>query len=143
MVDVGEKETTPRTAVAISRVSMNREALTRLIGSEAPKGDVLATARLAGIMAAKRTWELVPLCHPVMLTHVGVNLQIEESSQAVIITATVEARDRTGVEMEALVGASIAALTIYDMLKAFDKGMAIGPTQLVSKTGGRSGDFRR
>jgi cyclic pyranopterin phosphate synthase len=143
MVDVGEKNPTQRTAVAVSRVSMNREALGRLMASEVPKGDVLATARLAGIMAAKRTWELVPLCHPVMLTHVSVHLQVEEGSHAVIITATAEARDRTGVEMEAMVAASIAALTIYDMLKAFDKAMVIGPTELVSKSGGRSGDFKR
>jgi cyclic pyranopterin phosphate synthase len=143
MVDVAQKDATLRRAVATSRISMNRDALSRLVRSEAPKGDVLSTARLAGIMAAKRTAELVPLCHDIALTYVGVGLEIEEANQTVSITATVEAFDRTGVEMEALVAASVAALTIYDMLKAFDRSMVIGPTQLAYKSGGKSGEFQQ
>jgi cyclic pyranopterin phosphate synthase len=143
MVDVGEKPVTQRRATARSRVVMNREAWARLESSTAPKGDVLATARLAGIMAAKRTHELVPLCHPLHLTRIDVALDLDSTNSAVAIEASVEARDRTGVEMEALVAASVAALTVYDMLKAFDRSMTIGPTELVAKSGGRSGDFRR
>jgi cyclic pyranopterin phosphate synthase len=109
--------------------------------ADTPKGDVLGTARLAGIMAAKRTPDIVPLCHPIALTHVGVELELDEQQSAVRITATVEAFDRTGVEIEALHAASAAALTVYDMLKAFDRSMEIGPTRLRSKSGGRSGDF--
>jgi cyclic pyranopterin phosphate synthase len=143
MVDVSEKPLTLRSAVAESAVRMNAEAFTRLSRSDAPKGDVLGTARLAGIMAAKRTSELVPLCHPVALTHLAVELALDEGARVVRITATAEAYDRTGVEMEALVAASAAALTVYDMLKAFDRGIEIGPTRLRSKSGGRSGDYER
>lgn len=141
MVDVAAKEPTLRRAIAASRITMNREAIGRLVRAEAPKGDVLATARLAGIMAAKKTSELLPLCHHVALTHVGILLEPDEGAQAVNITVTVEAFDRTGVQMEALTAASVAALTIYDMLKAFDPSMTIGPTVLVARSGGRSGDF--
>src|SRR5690606_34055661 len=115
----------------------------RLVRADAPKGDVLGTARLAGILGAKRTPDLVPLCHPVALTRVDVTLALEPEERAVVITARVEAFDRTGVEMEALTAASTAALTVYDMLKAFDRGMAIGPVQLEQKSGGRTGDFVR
>jgi cyclic pyranopterin phosphate synthase len=122
---------------------MNAGAFDRLSRAEAPKGDVLGTARLAGIMAAKKTSEIVPLCHPVALTHLSVEVALDREVRRVVITATAEAHDRTGVEMEALVAASAAALTVYDMLKAFDRAMEIGPTRLVAKSGGRSGDYRR
>ncbi len=143
MIDVGEKAPTQRRAVAESSVSMNPEALARLERSTAPKGDVLGTARLAGIMAAKRTAEWIPLCHPLHLTKIAVDLRLDSAASAVRIEASVEAMDRTGVEMEALVAASAAALTVYDMLKAFDRAMEIGPTRLLAKSGGRSGDYAR
>ena len=143
MIDVAEKRPSKRRAVAESRVTMNEDAFGRLARADAPKGDVLGAARLAGIMAAKRTSDIVPLCHPLSLTHVGVELELERDARAVRVTATVEAFDRTGVEMEALHAASASALTVYDMLKAFDRAMVIGPTQLLAKSGGRSGDYER
>ncbi len=143
MVRVGDKIVSERNASAQSRVTMSREAFERLERADAPKGDVLGTARIAGIQAAKRTWELIPLCHPLALTKADVSFELEAPTRSVVVRATVECVDRTGVEMEALCAASVAALTIYDMLKAFDRGMQIGPTELVSKSGGRSGDFRR
>jgi cyclic pyranopterin phosphate synthase len=141
MVDVAQKDPTLRRAVAESRVTMSPAALERFQNADAPKGNVGATARLAGIMAAKRTSDLIPLCHPVALTHVDIDLNLDERAGAVRVVAEVEAFDRTGVEMEALFAASAAALAIYDMLKAFDRSMSIGPTQLVAKSGGRSGEF--
>jgi cyclic pyranopterin phosphate synthase len=141
MVDVGAKAVTRRRAEAESRVVMNREAYALLELNAVPKGDVLATARVAGIMAAKRTAELIPLCHSLALTHVSVELELDGASRSVHIVASVETVGKTGVEMEALVAASHAALTIYDMLKAIDRGMSIGPTRLLSKSGGASGDF--
>jgi molybdenum cofactor biosynthesis protein MoaC len=141
MVSVSEKVATARRAVAGARVSMNAEAFGRLVRADAPKGDVLGTARLAGIMAAKRTSDLIPLCHPIALTRVDVALELEPEARAVDVRATVEAFDRTGVEMEALTAASAAALTVYDMLKAFDRGMLIDSTRLLAKSGGKSGDF--
>ncbi|NRA34336.1 MAG: cyclic pyranopterin monophosphate synthase MoaC [Polyangiaceae bacterium] len=141
MVAVSAKEVTLRRAVAESRVTMNVDAFGRLQRADAPKGDVMGTARLAGIMAAKKTSEIVPLCHPISLTRIDIELKLEPVTRAVKITADVECYDRTGVEMEAMVAASTAALTIYDMLKSFDRSMTIGMTRLVSKTGGRSGDF--
>lgn len=143
MVDISKKEPTQRRAVAETLVSMNREAFERLVKSETPKGDVLGTARLAGIMGAKQASLLVPLCHPVALTHLEVQLDVEAAAHAVRIHAIVEAYDRTGVEMEAMTAASVAALTVYDMLKAFDHSMTIGPTRLLAKSGGRSGEFVR
>lgn len=143
MVRIGDKAVSERRAVAQSRVLMSREAFDRLERADVPKGDVLGTARIAGILAAKRTWELIPLCHPIALTRADVTFELERLTQSVVVRATVECVDRTGVEMEALCAASVAALTIYDMLKAFDRGMQIGPTELVEKSGGRSGDFRR
>jgi cyclic pyranopterin phosphate synthase len=143
MIDVSEKQPTLRRATAETRVSLNAEAMQRLARADTPKGDVLGTARLAGILAAKRTADLIPLCHPLRLSHVAVALELEPEESSVRIEARVEAIDRTGVEMEALVAASIAALTVYDMLKAVDRSMQIGPTRLVEKSGGRSGDFRR
>lgn len=141
MVDVTHKEVTLRVAKARSFVKMNRDAFERLRRAEAPKGDVLAVARIAGIMAAKRTSELIPLCHPVSLTRVTVELELDDRERAVTIDATAEALDRTGVEMEAMMAASVAALTVYDMLKSVDRGMVIGNTRVLLKSGGRSGDF--
>jgi cyclic pyranopterin phosphate synthase len=142
MVSVSQKPASARRAVATARVSMNAEAFERLLRADAPKGDVLGTARLAGIMAAKRTSDLIPLCHPIALTRVEVSLELEPAQRSVRIRGSVEAFDRTGVEMEALTSVSAAALTVYDMLKAFDRSMVIGSTQLLEKSGGKSGDFR-
>ena len=130
MVDVGAKPATRRRAVAAGSVAMAPETASRL--RELPKGDALTTAQLAGIMAAKRTAELIPLCHPLPLTHVDVTLRVADAS--VEITATAETTAPTGVEMEALTAVSVAALTVYDMAKAIDKGMAIGDVRLVEKT---------
>jgi len=143
MVGVGGKEPTLRRAEAESRVSMNGDAFERVSNHGAPKGDVLGTARIAAIMAAKRTAELIPLCHPLSLTKVDVQLSLDAVARAVDVGVVVECFDRTGVEMEALTAASVAALTVYDMLKAFDRTMEIGPTRLMGKSGGRSGDYRR
>lgn len=143
MVAVGGKQPSLRRAQAESRVTMNAEAFERASNHSAPKGDVLGTARVAAIMAAKRTADLIPLCHPLSLTKVDVQLSLEVTERAVAVAVVVECFDRTGVEMEALTAASVAALTVYDMLKAFDRSMEIGPTRLTQKSGGRSGDFRR
>jgi cyclic pyranopterin phosphate synthase len=140
MVDIGAKEITARRAIARARVQMNAETFAQLSGGNTPKGDVLATARIAGISAAKRTSELIPLCHVVALTRVEVAIVLDAGM--VTIHATAEARDRTGVEMEALIAASTAALTIYDMLKAIDRDMSFDVC-LISKSGGRSGDWKR
>lgn len=141
MVDVGHKAASLRVATAESRVVMNAEAFERLRTHTVPKGDVFSTARLAGILAAKKTADWIPLCHPLSLTKISVELTLDEAVGGVLIQTVVEAYDRTGVEMEALVASSAAALTVYDMLKSFDRGMAIGPTRLLQKSGGRSGDF--
>jgi cyclic pyranopterin phosphate synthase len=141
MVNVGAKSPTLRRAEAESQVSMSLEAFALLQKNAVPKGDVLGTARLAGIMAAKRTADLIPLCHPLALTHIALELRLDVDARAVCIVASVETQGKTGVEMEALVAASVAALTIYDMLKAVDRAMQIGPTRLLSKSGGASGDF--
>jgi cyclic pyranopterin phosphate synthase len=143
MVDVAHKAKTTRRAEAESRVSMNAVAFERLASSTAPKGDVLGTARLAGIMAAKQTSQLLPLCHQVALTHVEVVMALEPGANLVRVRAIVEAQDRTGVEMEAMVAASVASLTVYDMLKAIDRSMAVGPTLLLAKSGGKSGAYSR
>ena len=143
MVDVGDKAETKRTAVAESFVTMQPETLRTIREGDARKGDVLGVARVAGIMAAKRTHDLIPLCHPLALTKVRVEFEERSEPPGYRIEATVALAGRTGVEMEALTAASIAALTIYDMAKAVDKAMEIGPTRLVSKAGGRSGDWRR
>lgn len=142
MVSVSAKVAGVRRASAISRVTMNAEAFSRLERADAPKGDVLGTARIAGILGAKRTSELIPLCHPLSLTRVELKLDLDRSRRSVEIRSNVEAFERTGVEMEALTAVSVAALTVYDMLKAFDRGMAIGPSVLAEKTGGRH-DFHR
>ena len=143
MVDVSQKAASHRHAVAESRVSMSAEAFARVKSATVPKGDVLGTARLAGIMAGKRTAELIPLCHPLSLTKLELSLELDDAATAILIRATVEAFDRTGVEMEALTAVSVAALTVYDMLKGIDRAMEIGPTRLVTKSGGRTGDFSR
>ncbi|MGC4089940.1 MAG: cyclic pyranopterin monophosphate synthase MoaC [Polyangiaceae bacterium] len=142
MVSVSDKSASARRAVAASRVSMNADAFARLERADAPKGDVLGTARIAGIQGAKRTSDLIPLCHPLALTRIDVSLSVAPEQRSVEIRASVEAFDRTGVEMEALSAASAAALTVYDMLKAFDRAMQIGPTYLLEKSGGRS-DYER
>jgi len=144
MVGIAAKPETARRAVARAHIRMRKETLARL--RENPKGDVLAAARVAGIQAAKRTWELIPLCHPVAITGAWVDIDIDDSDSEhgnVRVRATVEAFDRTGVEMEALVAASTAALTIYDMLKAVDRWMTITDVGLFEKMGGRSGHHRR
>jgi indole-3-glycerol phosphate synthase len=142
MVDVSDKDETDRVAVACARVIMRPETLARIQAGEIAKGDVLATARLAGIMAAKRTAELIPLCHPLALTSVAVELECMTDRPAVEITATCRLKGRTGVEMEALTAASVAALTIYDMCKAIDRGMLVTDLRLLRKSGGKSGDYQ-
>jgi indole-3-glycerol phosphate synthase len=141
MVDVSDKAETDRVAIAGARVVMRRETLERIRSGDVAKGDVLAVARLAGIMAAKRAAELIPLCHPLALTSVGVDLACVPERSAVEITATCRLRGRTGVEMEALTAASVAALTVYDMCKAVDRGMVIADLRLLRKSGGRSGEW--
>jgi molybdenum cofactor biosynthesis protein MoaC len=141
MVDVSDKAETDRVAVAGARVVMKPETLARVQAGEIAKGDVLAAARLAGIMAAKRTSDLIPLCHPLSLTSVEVELVCVPERSAVEITATCRLKGRTGVEMEALTAASVAALTIYDMCKAIDRGMTVADVRLLRKSGGKSGDF--
>ncbi len=141
MVDVGEKDVTAREAVAHCRVIMAPATLKAIVSGKVPKGDALATARIAGIQAAKRTPDLIPLCHPLKITKVTVELEVAPPD-SVHIFATVKAIDRTGVEMEALTAASVAALTLYDMCKAIQKDIRITDLRLLSKTGGKSGDFR-
>ncbi len=143
MVDVGDKERTEREAVAHAVVCMAPATMKLLVSGRAPKGDVLAVARIAGIQAAKRTPELIPLCHAIALTGTEVSLEPAADGRRLHVEARVRAHDRTGVEMEALTAASIAALTVYDMLKAVDRGMTIERIQLVEKRGGRSGHWRR
>jgi cyclic pyranopterin monophosphate synthase len=142
MVDVSGKAVTEREATARARVTMRAETLAIISGGTAKKGDVLGVARLAGIMAAKRTADLIPLCHPLPLSAVTVDLTADASGPAVEIVATVRTVGRTGVEMEALTAASVAALTVYDMCKAVDRGMVVEGLRVVAKSGGASGDFR-
>ncbi len=141
MVDVSEKDATHRTAVAEGLVVMNPETLGIIRQGDAKKGDVLGTARLAGIMAAKRTHELIPLCHPLLLTKVRVDCAIEDGLPGVRVTAEVKVSGQTGVEMEALTAVSVACLTIYDMVKAADRAMRIEGVRLLMKSGGRSGVY--
>jgi len=143
MVDISEKEATKRKAVATSRITMSEGTLRLIQRGEVGKGDVLAVAQVAGIQAAKRTWELIPMCHPIPLTGVDLAFTIEQSPPAIVIVATVTATYVTGVEMEALLAANVAALTIYDMCKSTGQDMVIGDTFLLEKTGGKSGDYRR
>ena len=141
MVDTGNKETTARRAVATAKVLMSEATVAALREHRTPKGDPLEAARLAGIMAAKRTSDLIPLCHPLPLTHIDVRATVEDSG--VSLQAEVSTNAQTGVEMEALTAVSVAALTIYDMCKALEKGMTITDVRLESKSGGKSGDYRR
>jgi cyclic pyranopterin phosphate synthase len=141
MVDVSDKATTTRTAAAKARVVMQPATLAMIEAGSAGKGDVLGVARLAGVMAAKRTADLIPLCHPLPLTAVAVDFSVDPDGPAVEITASCRVKGRTGVEMEALTAAAIAALTIYDMCKSTDRGMRIEALRLVSKAGGASGIF--
>lgn len=143
MVDVGDKAATHRVAVATGRVIMQPATLTLIQEGRAAKGDVLAVAQVAAIMAAKKTHELVPMCHPLMLTKVEVAFDFADRPAAVGIQARVETRGQTGVEMEALTAVSVAALTIYDMVKAVDRGMTIEAVRVEEKSGGQSGDWRR
>jgi cyclic pyranopterin monophosphate synthase len=143
MVDVGEKAVSHRACVARGAVRMSAETLDEIVKGRTPKGDVVATARLAGIQAAKRTDEWIPLCHSVPLDSVDVRIEPDPAGSRMLIEATAQAHARTGVEMEALVAVSAAALTIYDMCKAIDRGMVIEDVHLAGKRGGRSGDWQR
>ena len=141
MVDVSDKEVTERVARAEGRVVMRPETLSVIGEGDAKKGDVLGTARLAGIMAAKRTHELIPLCHPLLLSKIRVDCEIDENLPGVRVTAEVKVSGQTGVEMEALTAVSVACLTVYDMVKAVDRAMRIEGLRLLAKSGGRSGSF--
>lgn len=142
MVDVSEKAVTSRTAVAEGFVAMAPATLDMILDGKAPKGDVLATARLAGIMGAKKTSELIPLCHPLPLTQVTLDFTPSREPSGVRVEATAKVEGKTGVEMEALTAVTVACLTLYDMCKAVDRAMSFSGIRLVEKTGGRSGDFR-
>ena len=142
MVDVGDKDDTERVAVARGSVQMQPETLALIIEGNMKKGDVLTVAQLAGIMAAKRTSDLIPMCHPLMLSHVAVTCTPNPAANCVDIEASVRLKGKTGVEMEALTAVSVAALTIYDMAKAVDRGMIISDVRVVEKSGGKSGDWR-
>ena len=141
MVDVGAKAVTLRRAVAEGRIEMQPETLKKIRQGDHRKGDVLGIARIAGIMAAKKTHELIPLCHPLMLTKVSVDLEPDTASSSIRVTAMAKLTGQTGVEMEALTAASVACLTIYDMVKAVDRGMTISGIRLLEKSGGKSGDY--
>ena len=141
MVDVTDKAVTERTAVASGRIRVNEEVFQAIVQGTARKGDVLGTARIAGIMAAKRTSELIPLCHPLMLTKVAIDFEAEEQSYTIRCLCTVKLSGKTGVEMEALTGVSTALLTIYDMCKAMDRSMEISEIHLEEKMGGKSGHY--
>ena len=143
MVDVSQKAVTTRVATAEGRIVMKPETLALCLSGDAKKGDVLGTARIAGIMAAKKTHELIPLCHPLLISKVSVELMSDESLPGVRVTASVKVGGQTGVEMEALAAVSVALLTVYDMLKAVDRFMTIEAIGLVEKTGGKSGDWHR
>jgi cyclic pyranopterin phosphate synthase len=141
MVDVSEKAITARVAEAAGRISMSQDTVQRIVGGDLPKGNVLETARIAGIMAAKRTSDLIPLCHPIAVT--GVDIAFEVGEDSIEIRCSVRVDERTGVEMEALTAVSASLLTVYDMCKAVDKSMVIGDIRLLKKTGGRSGTYLR
>ena len=143
MVDVSRKPATVREAVASGLIRMNAAAYSAIRNGSLTKGDVVTLARVAGIGAAKRTADLIPLCHPVPLDHVGLEIEFEDRGKAIKVTATARTRWSTGVEMEALTAVSAALLTIYDMAKAVDRGMTLGPIHLLKKSGGRSGVYRR
>lgn len=142
MVDVGAKAASARKAIAQGRIRMSVAAFNAVRGGNGPKGDVLGPARIAGIMAAKKTAELIPLCHPLPLDFVGIDFALDEDASEIIATAEARTSGKTGVEMEALTAVSVALLTIYDMAKAVDRSMEIGGIHLVEKTGGARGDYR-
>jgi cyclic pyranopterin phosphate synthase len=142
MVDVGEKDETRRTAMAEGVIAMQPETLARIMDEKVKKGNVLETARIAGIMAAKKTAALIPMCHPLNITHAGIDFFFRPEAHAVRIQATVSLTGRTGVEMEALTAVSVAGLTIYDMCKSYDKGMVLSGIRLISKSGGKSGTWQ-
>ncbi len=144
MVDITEKADTVRTAIAKSSITVNKIIYEQIINNEVSKGDVLAVSQVAGIMAAKKTSELIPMCHPLALKGVDIRFCWTIQDEYILnITVSVKTKGSTGVEMEALTAASVCALTVYDMCKAVDKGMVIGPTYLAEKTGGKNGDFKR
>jgi cyclic pyranopterin phosphate synthase len=143
MVDVSEKAASDRRAVARAVVRVSPQTAEAVKAGDAPKGDVLGTARIAGIQAAKRTAELIPLCHPLALSFVGVEGEVDAGTGEITLTAEVRTTGRTGVEMEALTAASVAALTVYDMIKGIERGAEIGHVALLEKSGGRSGEWRR
>ena len=140
MVDVSEKDITGRTAVARGSIHVSRRALDAILGRQVKKGDVLTVSQVAGIMGTKKTAELIPMCHPIFLSNVKVEFEIDEKACDISVFCTAQTEGKTGVEMEALTGVSVALLTIYDMCKAIDKRMTIGDIHLVEKTGGKSGD---
>jgi len=142
MVDVGNKDVTQRMAIAQGHIKMQRQTLELILSGSAKKGDVIATARIAGIMAAKKTPELIPLCHPIGLSRVSIDIEPEPALPGFLVRATTAVEGKTGVEMEALTACTIACLTIYDMAKAVDRGMEIGPVKLVEKSGGKSGHWK-
>jgi cyclic pyranopterin phosphate synthase len=142
MVDVSDKEATERTAIAEGRVVMEKKTLALVLGDDAKKGDVLGAGRIAGIMAAKRTHQLIPLCHPLALTKVAVDIEPDAKLPGLIVRATVKVTGPTGVEMEALTAVSVACLTIYDMVKSVERGMRIEGIRLIEKSGGKSGHYR-
>ena len=143
MVDIAAKDATARRAVAAGRISMQAETLALIQQGKHKKGDVLGVARIAGIMACKRTADLVPMCHPLALTHVAVEFEVDAGANAIDCTVTAETTGKTGVEMEALTGVQIALLTVYDMCKAVDRGMVIDDVRLLEKSGGKSGHWQR
>lgn len=147
MVDVSDKKETVRTAIAKSSIIVNKSIYEQITNNQIKKGDVLAVAQVAGVMACKKTPDIIPMCHPIPITGVDISFEWsvneEDESFILLITALAKTKGNTGVEMEALTAASVTALTVYDMCKAVDKGMIIGQTYLVEKTGGKSGDFRR
>jgi len=143
MVDVGDKPATDRRAVARAVVRMSPETAAKVAAGDAPKGDVLGTARIAGVLAAKRTGELIPLCHPLGLDHVDVEAEVDAAAGTVTLTAEARVTARTGVEMEAMTAVSVAALTVYDMVKGIERGVEIASVALLEKSGGRSGTWRR
>jgi cyclic pyranopterin phosphate synthase len=143
MVDVGDKPTTERRAVARATVRVSPNTAAKVLAGDAPKGDVLGVARIAGIQAAKRTAELIPLCHPLPLSFVGVDGEVDADAGEIVLTAEARTTGQTGVEMEALTAASVAALTVYDMVKGIERGAEIASVQLLEKSGGKSGEWRR
>lgn len=141
MVDVSEKKETTRVAVAVSNISASKETIQKIKDNKIEKGDVLGVARVAGISASKKTWDLIPMCHPLLISSSSVDFEIDEEKSKIKVISTVKITGKTGVEMEALTSCTVASLTIYDMCKAVDKKMIIENTYLLKKTGGKSGEF--